>query len=164
MTSNPKRYPFEIKKEKKKLPKYSMILLLVPLLAMLVWHNGKLMKTEERDKEGARRIEKLSDCEQYSLRAISSGWYPCTHCRQKLFWLNTNEIAKYGHTCDRSGRYTDEALEQMRVYKVIEFEGDVKQVMILEIQKIFSYYALPENLRRPDSLRISRPVLNKIDK
>jgi len=52
----------------------------------------------------------------------------------------------------------------MRVYKVIEFEGDVKQVMILEIQKIFSYHALPENLRRSDSLRISRPVLNKIDK
>lgn len=140
MTTNPKR--FTPVKKKKKSPLPFMILLLVPVVAMLVWHNGKLLRTEERDKEGDRRIEKLNDCEQYSLRAISSGWYPCTHCRQKLFWLNANEIAKYGHTCDRNGRYTDEALEEMRVYKVIEFEGDVKQVMILEIQKIFSYYDL----------------------
>lgn len=164
MTTNPDRYPSVKKKEKGKNFPIAIILLLVPIVSMLVWHNGKFIHPKERDREGDRRIEKLNDCEQYSLRAISSGWYPCSHCRQKLFWLNKDEIAKYGHTCDRNGRYTDEALEEMRVYKVIEFEGDVKQVMILEIQKIFSYYALPENLKRPDSLRISRPVLNKIDK
>ena len=67
---------------------------------MLVWHNGKLIRSEERDREGDRRIEKLNDCEQYSLRAVSSGWYPCSHCQQKLFWLNKDEVAKYGHICN----------------------------------------------------------------
>ncbi len=128
-----------------------------------IWHRGKQVETSVRDDALTKKKERVLNCEQYSLRAIQAGWFPCSHCPKSLYWLNSHEIAKYGHTCNKNGRYTVEQLHNWGVYYFIEFEGTLQEVVTMEAEKIFLYYKHPDNLKRKEDYRISLPPLNKRD-
>ncbi|MCB9323533.1 MAG: hypothetical protein H6571_07300 [Lewinellaceae bacterium] len=142
---------------------FSFFILLSMFLFSKVWHRGEQIETSHRDQALERKKEKILKCEQYSLRALKSGWYPCTHCPKPLYWLNANEIAKYGYTCNKGARYTSEQLHALGVFYFIEFEGPLQEVVTMEAEKLFLYYKHPDNLRRREENRISLPPLNKRD-
>ena len=137
--------------------------LLTIIVFSSIWHRGKLINTSERDKSLDIKKEKLLNCEQYSLRALTSDFYPCTHCRKKLYWVNAHEVIKYGITCDPNSRYTDKELSQKKAYYFREFRGNLYEVSVMEAEKLFLFYKHPQNITRPESERISLPVLNLQD-
>ncbi len=108
----------------------------------------------------------LPDCEQYVLRVIEPGMFPIlqtTHNgRPEIkgwIWLNFGEEWRCGITAfDKEKRYpggvffvskdgtcvlTDENLEYF-----VEFKGTMKEVLIEEKIKIYSYSLLPECIKR----------------
>lgn len=137
--------------------------ILFTFLFSKIWHRGKQIDTSERDKALVRKLARLQNCEQYSLRALKSGWFACTHCPKSLYYLRTNEIARYGMTCNRDSRYTDEQLLKFGVYYFVEFEGTMQEAVEVEAKKIFFYYRHPDNLARYENIRISLPPLNLRD-
>ena len=137
---------------------------LTVLLFAKVW-NGKIeVDTSERDQAYSERIDRLNNAEQYALLAKTTGYYPCYHCPNGKFFLNKNEVWKYGTTINgKSKRYTDEYLQGLNVLYVVEFEGTVQLCLEEEAKKIILYYQLPENAVRFDRNRLLRPPGNSKD-
>ncbi|AWM13817.1 type IV secretion protein Rhs [Flavobacterium sediminis] len=80
------------------------------------------------------------DGTQYSLRATTSGSYPCYSCSSGTMNLNTGDVWKYGETTNPAGRYSESYLEANRVQQVNEFSGSQLQIKIAEKSKIYNYF------------------------
>lgn len=62
---------------------------------------------------------------------------------------------KYGVTNQgERQRYTTQFLRQPQLRYVVQFSGTYSQCLVEEKRKLFEYPILPENLARPDSLKL----------
>jgi len=134
------------------------------LLFAKVWNGKQEVDTSDRDQAYTERIDRLNNAEQYALLAKTTRYYPCSHCPKGKFFLNKNEIWKYGVTINgQSKRYTDEYLQSINVVYSIEYEGTLQECLEEEAKKIILYYQLPENVVRFDKSRLLRPPGNSKD-
>lgn len=105
---------------------------------------------KEGYKEKIRgKIRKYEDCEVYELRAIRPGFYDCTLCESKIFYLNQGEIYKIGETCDKRARYKDSFYDKMKLEYVVVFKGNTQECKIEEVRRLGEYPTTAENLSRP---------------
>lgn len=123
-------------------------------------------RIKKRDAEMHRIADKSDNdklCEQYALKALKDGWFPCLKCNgiTKIF-LNHGEVWKYGKTCNAEfGRYPA-GLPYPGLYYFTEYFGTEKECLLEEKRKIYNYPNLPECQKRNVSLL--RPPGNKIDR
>ncbi len=123
--------------------------------------DGSYVVHPERKDEAEREKEKTENCEVYMLIARESGWYMCYLCKRGSVYLNKGEVWKYGYTCNPETRYDDEWLQQMKLQYVPIYYGDIKECRRKEIELIRDYPILPENMRRPQHLRLVVPPGSK---
>lgn len=137
---------------------------LFSITILRVWDGNKEVDTSKRDEAYSSRIERLNNAEQYTLIANKNGYYPCSHCPSKLFYLNKGETWKYGVTINgQSGRYSLEFLTASNLSYLIEFEGTLQECLEEEARKIILYYQFPENFSRTYENRLARPPGNSKD-
>ncbi|MCZ8319768.1 MAG: RHS repeat-associated core domain-containing protein [Silanimonas sp.] len=79
---------------------------------------------------------------QYSLRATTSGAYPCYTCPGGTMNLNVGDVWKYGETTNPTGRYSPSQLSGWKVEQVNEFSGSQMQIKIAEKSKIYNYFLI----------------------
>ncbi|MCB0581662.1 MAG: hypothetical protein KDD10_20445 [Phaeodactylibacter sp.] len=123
--------------------------------------DGSYVVHPERKDEAEREKEKLEDCQTYKLIARESGWYMCYLCRRGVCYLNAGEVWKYGMSCSPETRYKPDWLQQMNLKYVPVFNGSWEECRVLEIELIRDYPIHPENLKRPQSLRLPIPPGHK---
>ena len=111
-----------------------------------------------------QKIREIDDAEQYALIAQVFGWYECFGCPNDKVYLAPGQVWKYGVTRkgERVRHGLDYAIKNNLSY-VIQFRGDIGNCLIQKKIKIYHYPLLPENLQRPDALRLARPPGNKQD-
>ena len=123
----------------------------VPQLA--TWRTEKLQK----------ELDDLGEAEQYALKAIRPGYFPCYSCRvsgldSSHIFLIANQIWRYGMTTKgQEGRYRD--LARRNLYYEIQFTGTIGECLKEERRKIYEYAIHPENISREKPL--IRPPGNK---
>ncbi len=83
---------------------------------------------------------------QYSLRATTTGQYPCFTCIFGVMNLNAGDVWKYGETTNPFGRYRESELNALKVEKADELWGSQIQIKIAEKTKIYSYFLLNGHL------------------
>jgi len=124
----------------------------------------------ERAVKKAREIERIEshsfqyqNCVQYALVAAENGWFPCYSCdTSDSIYLFQGEVWKYGKTCfGEQGRYKN-GLPFKNLKFQVEFEGNEKECLLSEKEKIYDYPNLPECLKR--NIVLIRPAGNKIDR
>jgi len=112
----------------------------------------------------AKEKREIDNAEQYALFAITPGWYECYTCPSRTIYLFTGDIWKYRVT--RKGktvRYSFASLGDKNLQYITQFVGNYAECLIQEKIKIYHYPLLPDNLKRPDSLRLVYPPGNKQD-
>lgn len=125
------------------------------------WVDGQWRLQPKRAAERDKQMKKIDIAEQYALIADVAGYYECLHCPAKRAFLKTNEVWKYGVTNQgERQRYTTQFLQQRRLSYLTQFRGTYSQCLVEEKRKLFEYLLLPENLARPDSLRLVLPPGN----
>lgn len=125
------------------------------------WIDGEWRLKPKREAERDKQMRKIDDAEQYALIADVSGYYECLHCPTKRIFLKTNEVWKYGVTNQgEKQRYTTQFYQQRRLSYLVQFRGTYSKCLVEEKRKLFEYPLLPENLARPDSLRLVLPPGN----
>jgi hypothetical protein len=125
------------------------------------WVGGEWRLKPKREAERDKQMRKIDDAEQYALVADISGYYECLHCPTKRIFLKSNEVWKYGVTNQgEKQRYTTQFLEQRVLRYLVQLRGTYSQCLVAEKRKLFEYPILPENLARPDSLKIVLPPGN----
>lgn len=125
---------------------------------------GKPQLKPEREAKLAEDLRKMHNCQQYSLRAAKSKYYPCYSCVDTAWvFLNIGEVWKYGEKCSESdSRYTQDKLDAQYLTLVPEFWGNKIECYEEQQQrKIYRYPLLPENLKRINKL--GHPPGNKQD-
>lgn len=121
------------------------------------------------EEKRAEKLEKLlknaeEGAEQYALRAMYDGLYPCYSCAgQDSIFLFAHEIWKYGIALNgEKGRYSSTYLLSLKVSYHLEYQGDLTECYRQEKIKIFTYPNLPENLKR-GATKLFRPPGNIYD-
>ena len=125
------------------------------------WVEGTPRLADKHRKQLEKHLAEIEDAEQYALKAEVSGWYDCILCPGGRAFLNAWETWKYGVT--RKGenvRYSKDFLGKGMLRYEVQFRGDYAQCLIEEKRKLFNYPLLPENLQRPDSLKLVLPPGN----
>ena len=148
----------------------------VVLLVGILWYNtyNPISLPIAREGKMTIEIEKIRTrdytkqlCVQYALVATRSGNYPCYNGETTFIFLNMGEIWKYGKTCNgEEGRYPN-GLPVNGLRFVPQFFGTEEQCLIVEKQKIYNYFLLPENIERAKkngTQILIRPPGNKIDR
>jgi len=106
-------------------------------------------------------------CVQYALVVLVEGWFVCYNGEIPTIYLKRGEVWKYGKTClGQDKRYPNGLPDDRLIFKV-EFTGTEEQCLIIEKQKIYNYYLLPENIERAarsGTKPLVRPPGNKIDR
>jgi hypothetical protein len=102
------------------------------LAALVAKATYEIQKIQERDP-GPQGT-------QYSLRATTSGVYPCYTCPSGTMNLNVGDVWKYGETTNPTGRYSQGQLSGWKVQQVDEFSGSQMQIKIAEKSKIYNYF------------------------
>lgn len=128
---------------------------------VIEWINGEPKLRVKRQEELKKQIEEIEDAEQYALKVEMPGWYDCYLCPGRKIFLNAFAIWKYGVT--RKGekvRYSKDFLRKGRLRYEVQFRGNYTQCLIEEKRKLFNYPLMPENLQRPDSLKLVLPPGN----
>lgn len=125
--------------------------------------DGEIELVPERLDKLQKELNALDEAEQYALRAMKAGEFPCLNCSDSLvIHLKKDEIWKYGVTSKgEAGRYGRDLAKQ-NLYYDLQFTGDYTACLKQEKIKIYAYALLPENLKRITPL--IRPPGNKIDK
>lgn len=124
---------------------------------------GAVVLSPERLDKLQQELEDLDEAEQYALKAISTGYFPCLNCKDStVVYLRVNDVWKYGATSKGEGKRYRNALAKDNLYYNIQFEGNYVECLKLEKTKIYNYALLPENLMRKKPL--IRPPGNKIDR
>lgn len=117
--------------------------------------------TPKRAAERDKQIKNIDDAEQYALIANAPGYYECLRCPSKRIYLHANEVWKYGVTNQgEKQRYTAQFFRQKRLDYLVQFIGTYSQCLAEEKRKLFDYPLLPENITRPDSLKLVLPPGN----
>lgn len=125
------------------------------------WVDGEWRLKPKREAERDRQMKKIDEAEQYALIANVPGYYECLHCPSKRMFLKTNEVWKYGVTNQgEKQRYTTQFFRHRQLKYVVQFSGTYSQCLVEEKRKLFEYPLLPENLARPDSLKLVLPPGN----
>jgi hypothetical protein len=125
------------------------------------WVDGEWRLKPKREAERDRQMRKVDDAEQYALVAKMPGYYECLHCPSKRVYLHANEVWKYGVTNQGEKlRYSAQFLQQNRLDYKMQFRGTYSQCLIEEKRKLFEYPLLPENMIRPDPLKLILPPGN----
>ena len=125
------------------------------------WVEGEWRLKPKREAKRDKQIKNIDDAEQYVLLAIAPGYYDCLHCPSKRIYLHTNEVWKYGVTNQgEKQRYTSQYFEQRQLRYHVQLRGTYSQCLIEEKRKLFEYPLLPENLARPDPLKLVLPPGN----
>ena len=115
----------------------------------------------KREAKRDKQIKNIDDAEQYALIANVPGYYECLHCPSKHIYLYTNEVWKYGVTNQgEKQRYSSQYFEQRQLRYQVQFRGTYSQCLVEEKRKLFEYPLLPENLARPDPLKLVLPPGN----
>jgi len=118
------------------------------------------------------REHHLPVCEQYALKVIDSGWYPCLNCgNMTSIFLKADEVWRYGVTGEEgeSGRYPNGVyfnekgvrLTTQELFYRVEFVGTRPECLKEEKRKIYFYPLLPECQLR--NIKLDRPPGNKRD-
>lgn len=145
-------------------PVFGIVILVLAAMTfwkVVEWINGEPALTTKRQDELKKQIEEIEDAEQYALKAEVSGRYDCYFCPGRKIFLNAFSIWKYGVT--RKGekvRYSKDFFGKGMLRYEVQFRGDYAQCLIEEKRKLFNYPLLPENLQRPDSLKLVLPPGN----
>ena len=133
---------------------------------------SKDRKAELREKQ--RQLEEDYVC--YKLVANADGVYPCTDCPQGFFFLHKGEVAKYGITLHPNSRYPQYKLIEQNLSLVRIEKGSLTRMRQLELELIYHYPIIEENLNRPSlkdylksptefpRYKLARPPMNPIDK
>lgn len=125
------------------------------------WMDGEWRLKPKREAERDKQMKKTDEAEQYALIADIPGYYECFHCPTKRMFLKTNEVWKYGVTNQgEKQRYTTHFLAKRKLRYLIQLRGTYSQCLVEEKRKLFDYPLLPENLARPDSLKLILPPGN----
>ena len=129
----------------------------------VIWRDGVPELSPKRKAKLEKELEELDHAEQYALKALMPGNYPCYSCMDSdSIFLMTGEIWKYGVTQKgRQGRYPN-GLPSANLLYVPEYLGDLAECLKQEKLKIYHYVLLPENLKRATPL--IRPPGNKMDR
>lgn len=155
---------FEDMQSRSVMPVVGLALLVLAALTfweVVEWINDEPKLTFKRKEELIKQIEEIEDTEQYALKAEVPGWYDCYHCPGGRIFLDAFAIWKYGVT--RKGekvRYSKDFLGKGKLRYEVQFRGNYAQCLIEEKRKLFNYPLLPENLQRPDSLKLVLPPGN----
>ena len=122
------------------------------------WADGSFRLKPKRAAAFEKQKNALENAEQYALVAKAPGYYECLHCPSGLVFLNSLEVWKYGVTDQgEKVRYSINYLDSRNLLYSIQFQGDYAQCLMEEKRKLFYYPLLPENLVRPDSLKLLLP-------
>lgn len=125
------------------------------------WVDGQWRLQPKRAAERDKQMKKIDIAEQYALIANVPGYYECLHCPSKRMFLKSNEVWKYGVTNQgERQRYTTQFLRQNQLRYLVQFSGTYSQCLVEEKRKLFEYPLLPENLARPDSIKLVLPPGN----
>lgn len=125
------------------------------------WADGSFRLKHKRAAAFEKQKNALENAEQYALVARTPGYYECLHCIAGVVFLNSLDVWKYGVTNQgEKARYTVEYLNSRNLLYVTQFRGDYLQCLMEEKRKLFYYPLLPENLVRPDSLKLLLPPGN----
>lgn len=125
------------------------------------WVDGQWRLQPKRAAERDKQMKKIDIAEQYALIANVPGYYECLHCPSKRIFLKSNEVWKYGVTNQgERQRYTTQFLRQSQLRYLVQFSGTYSQCLVEEKRKLFEYPLLPENLARPDSIKLVLPPGN----
>lgn len=97
--------------------------------------------------KGISYLKNIFKVEQYSLRAVESGFYPVMKRgfakAQSLVWLEKGEVWKFGTTRNPFTRYTQKYLSnrgEKGLYYFREFEGTLSEALKLEKMKIMNFF------------------------
>lgn len=116
----------------------------------------------EREAELNRRKEQYENAEQYALVATQNNWYTCYNCGEDTkIYLYIGEVWKYGISKNGSKRYSRSFYTNSKLGYYKQYEGTLTDCMKRELDQIYKYPLLPENLKRDKKL--SRPPGNKED-
>ena len=125
------------------------------------WVDGSFRLKPKRQAAFEKQKNALENAEQYALVAKVPGYYECLHCLTGVVFLNRFDVWKYGVTNQgQEIRYSSSFLRQRKLTYWTQFRGDYAACLIEEKRKLFYYPLLPENLMRPDSLRLVLPPGN----
>jgi hypothetical protein len=124
--------------------------------------DGTYEISQQRQEELQKRKEKIDKAEQYALVAVSNGLYPCFNCgEQQHIFLYIGEVWKYGVSKNGNQRYKKHWYKSMRLEYLTQFTGIYSECLKRELDQIYQYPILPENLKREEKL--PRPPGNKED-
>lgn len=111
--------------------------------------DGNYELSPEREAELNRRKEQYDNAEQYALVAAQSGWYQCFNCGDETkIYLYIGEVWKYGVSKNGSRRYTNIWYRTNKLQYVTEFQGTWTDCFKRELDQIYNYPLLPQNLKR----------------
>ena len=125
------------------------------------WVDGSFQLKPKRQAAFEKQKNAVENAEQYALVADVPGYYECLHCITGLVFLNQYEVWKYGVTNQgEKVRYSADYFKSRKLFYVAQFKGDYAACLMEEKRKLFYYPLLPENLARPDSLKLLLPPGN----
>ena len=164
-----KTYPFQ---EKKPNPKnYNWLWLVVILVVVMAAKfadfvdrqpDGGYILKPKRKRELERRKGKLDESEQYALKATINGWYECHNCgKETQIYLYIGEVWKYGVSRNGVRRYASWEYKENDLAYIMEYKGTLTECSKRELEQIYNYPLLPENLKR--DFKLPRPPGNKKD-
>lgn len=141
---------------------FTLFIMALSWADVVEWAEGiPKLKPFWRDRLERERRE-IEEAEQYALIARVSGMYPCYLCPSKRIFLKAGEVWKYGVTRKgQRGRYPESFLQANGLYYEIQFVGTYAQCLYEEKVKLYHYPLFPENLARPDSLKLLFPPGNQ---
>ena len=129
---------------------------------VLLKDDGTYELTNKRKGKLIRELADLEEAEQYALRAIRGGMYPCFSCLSSdSIFLYSGEIWKYGITTKGQNRRYGRFLMNNSLQYEIQYKGLLHDCLKEEKRKIYNYPLLPENLKR--ARKVGRPPGNKQD-
>lgn len=113
----------------------------------------------------AKEKREIEVAEQYALIAKFPGIYNCFTCPSKTIYLLPGNVWKHGVTRKEEAiRYGLTNLSNANLYYKTQFVGNYAACLIEEKIKLYYYPLLPENMTRPDTLRLIYPPGNTQDK
>jgi len=163
----------EIEQKPSKFRRRGFIILIVTIILIPTYQISK--ERLEKYQENVKKIileHYFPNCEQYVLRTNYSGFFPCFGCKSGKIWLNAGEVWRYGIAGigGEEARYPGKNYYKDGVwflnFKDLTYTKEVvgthAECLLAEQQKIFSYPALPEAVRR--EIKLIRPPGNKQDR
>jgi hypothetical protein len=103
------------------------------------------------DKTVTRKVEKIRKHRLYALVATNNGYFECAHSPTGRFYLNRDEVYRYGTTGSSFSKrgYSQDWLAKHNLTLFRLMDGDLTTVLARQTTLIGSYPLLPENMSRP---------------